>query len=484
MNTPAIVIAGTQSGVGKTTASLALMAGFKKAGYRVQAFKVGPDYIDPSYHEVITGIPSHNLDAWLMGEQAVRWVFQENVKNCDIAIIEGVMGLFDGASGKSDEGSTAQIAKLLHAPVILVLDARSLARSGAAMVLGYKSFDPALEIAGVILNRVASSGHFEMLREAIESSTQVPVLGALFREQKIHIPERHLGLKTASENEEFRSCLKVLAETIQPHTASHRPGIDLSRIFEISRQAAMEQIPLEVSHPIFSQENFQRESHSKSSEKIRIGIARDRAFSFYYQANLDILTCFGAELIPFSPIDDQSLPDALAGIYFGGGFPEIYAKELQANEKMRQTVGSFSRSGFPVYAECGGLMYLTEEIEQKDGKVFEMVGVLPGTVKMTEKLQNFGYAEATLVKDCFLGRKEGAFRGHEFHYSVWNRDLDSAIHKVKGKRGNADRLEGYGAGQLLASYIHCHFLSYPERALAFVKAAQKASRAGLKKEVY
>jgi len=469
MNVPRIVIAGTQSGVGKTTTSLAVIAGFKNMGFKVQAFKVGPDYIDPSYHEVVTGIPSHNLDAWMMGEQAVRWVFQENTKECDIAIIEGVMGLFDGASGKSEEGSTAQIAKLLNAPVVLVLDARSLARSAAAMVLGYKCFDPDLTIAGVILNRVASPGHFEILREAIESSTKIPVLGAIFREQQIQIPERHLGLKTASENEEFQSCLKVLREITQPNSSLNRPGIDLLKVLEIFRTAQADQKLINVPHPVFSQN-----SEGEFSKPVRIGIAKDRAFSFYYQVNLDFLKSLGAELVPFSPLDDDCLPDALAGIYFGGGFPEIHAEKLQTNGKMKSEVLSFIQNGFPVYAECGGLMYLTEGIEQKDGQVFKMVGAIPGTAKMTEKLQNFGYAEAALAIDCFLGKKGDSFRGHEFHYSQWSPEPSRAIHDVKGKRGNPNRTEGYLADRLLASYIHCHFLSSPERAVAFVKAAQKA----------
>lgn len=469
MNIPRIVIAGTQSGVGKTTTSLAVMAGFKNLGYKVQAFKVGPDYIDPSYHEVVTGVPSHNLDAWMMGEQAVRWVFQENTKNCDIAIIEGVMGLFDGASGKNEEGSTAQIAKMLNASVVLVLDARSMARSAAAMVLGYKNFDPNLTIAGVILNRVASSGHFEILREAIECSTDVPVLGAIFREQQIQIPERYLGLKTASENQEFQSCLKVLAEAIQPNSSLNRPGIDLLKMAEIACAAPMSQESMNVLHPFFS-----RNSEAEFLKPLRIGIARDQAFSFYYQANLDFLKSLGADLVPFSPLDDECLPDALAGIYFGGGFPEIHAEALQVNEKMKREVLSFIQNGFPVYAECGGLMYLTEAIERKGGQVFKMVGALPDKVKMAEKLQNFGYAEATLTKDCFLGKKGDSFRGHEFHYSQWSPEPSSFIHDVKGKRGNPNRMEGYLADRLLASYIHCHFLSYPERAVAFVKAAQKA----------
>jgi len=473
MTIPKIVIAGTQSGVGKTTVSLALMAGFKNAGYRVQAFKVGPDYIDPSYHGIVTGFPSHNLDTWLMGEGAVRWLFQENTRHCDIAVIEGVMGLFDGASSRGEEGSTAQISKLLGAPVILVLDARSLARSAAAMVMGYKSFDPGLNIAGVILNRVASPGHFTLLQEAIESSTQVPVLGALFRDQKIQIPERHLGLKTASENEEFRSCLKVLAETVEPKVSLSRPGIDLLKILEVSRSAVAGQTQTTIPHPYSPRRSANKEFHLEVPEKVRIGIARDRAFSFYYQANLDFLTRLGAELVPFSPLEDESLPDTLAGIYFGGGFPEVYARELQGNERMRQAVSSFIQRGFPVYAECGGLMYLTGGIEQKDGKVFEMVGVLPGKVRMTEKLQSFGYAEATLIRDCFLGKKGDTFRGHEFHYSSWDLDAGFALHQVKGKRGTPDRMEGYCAGQLLASYIHCHFLSYPERAVSFIQAAKR-----------
>lgn len=473
MPIPRIVIAGTQSGVGKTTVSLALMAGFKNAGYRVQAFKVGPDYIDPGYHQWVTGRPSHNLDGWLMGKRAVQWLFQESSQDADIAIIEGVMGLFDGASGKSEEGSTAQIAKLLHAPVVLVLDAQKMARSAAAVVWGYKTFDPEIQICGVILNKVASQSHFEMLRDAIEETTKIQVLGALFRNQQMRIPERHLGLKTAGENKEFQTCFDELTSMVQKANGEGG-GIDIFKIVKISQKAlqSVHKNPA-VPHPCSS---MPVDFCDRTSKKVKIGIARDEAFSFYYEANLDFLRMLGAELIPFSPVHDESLPEDLEALYLGGGFPEVHAEALQKNENMRIQLKTACSEGLPIYAECGGLMYLTEGIQQENGKVLNMAGILPGIVHMTEKLQNFGYAEATLLKDCFLGYKGENFRGHEFHYSLWGQDQQMAIHEVKGKRGAQNRFEGYASDSVFASYIHCHFLSYPERALALVKAALRGPK--------
>jgi cobyrinic acid a,c-diamide synthase len=459
-----VIIAGTHSGVGKTSVSLAVMAGLKKAGYRVQAYKVGPDYIDPSYHEVATGQPAHNLDDWMMGTTAVQGLFQQTSQDCDIAVIEGVMGLFDGFGTTNDEGSTAKIAKLLNAPVILVVDAGHMARSVSAVIKGYQTLDPEIKICGVILNRVASMNHWQMLKESIEHYNQCPILGAIFRDEKISIPERHLGLQPASENPVFLECLESLIQLTEVKPEKNSSSIDLTAIFNLAQQHNFHLPPVDF---------FPFKSVPSS---VRFAYAKDRAFHFYYQANLDFLKRCGADLIAFSPLEDDRLPENVSGLYFGGGFPEIYAKELENNESMRDSIREAVESGMPTYAECGGLMYLTQGIKTLDGKTSQMVGVIPGFIEMTPKLVNFGYCENELLKDCCFGKKGERFRGHEFHYSRWDAEGEGAIHQVVKKRRQSSRPEGYHHGNLLASYVHCHFLSYPQRALYLLETARSFAK--------
>lgn len=474
MSVPRVIIAGTHSGCGKTSVTLAVMSGLQQAGYRVQGFKVGPDYIDPSYHAVATGQPSHNLDDWMMGAEAVKWLLAETACRSDIAVIEGVMGLFDGLDSTTDEGSTAGMAKLIKAPVILVIDACSLARSVAALVKGYQTLDPDVGIAGVIFNRVGSPSHFRLLCEAVTHYNRIPVLGALPRDPQIHIPERHLGLKTASENPQLHQCLKQLAQYTTRKPPLEGLGIDLERIVQISRLtqgdfASIEEDGFRALHVL--RENKQGLS-DEPKQRVRLAYALDRAFQFYYQVNLDFLERCGAELVPFSPLEDQKLPEGIGGLYFGGGFPEVYAQQLEKNASMRQSVLGAIHEGIPVYAECGGLMYLTKSLKTLNGERFAMVGAVEGDIEMTDRLQNFGYCECEMVEDCFLGKKGERFRGHEFHYSRWDAEGTHPIHRVEKKRRNLSRSEGFRKGNLLASYVHCHFLSYPERAIALVEAAQ------------
>jgi len=466
MSIPKVVIAGTHSGVGKTSVSLAIMAGLKKAGYRVQGYKVGPDYIDPSYHAVATGRPSHNLDDWMIGKEASQWLFQQTSQDCDIAVIEGVMGLFDGFSATNDDGSTAKIAKMLKCPVILIIDASSMARSVAAIIKGFQTLDEEIKIVGVILNRVASQNHLGILKEAIEFYNQIPVLGAILRNEKIHIPERHLGLKTASENAELLQMMDELSRLTNINQ-ENTIGINLEQILELARQYSDDDIPV----------NFNLEKTMIDAPSVRIAYAKDKAFQFYYQANLDYLKSLGVQLIPFSPIEDRQLPDNVHGLYFGGGFPEIYAQQLEENSSMRQAVREAIENGMPTYVECGGLMYLTEGIKTLEGKIYKMVGVIPGLVEMTPKLVNFGYCENELIKDCFLGKQGERFRGHEFHYSRWDAEGTESIHRVDKKRRQSSRNEGYQRGNLVASYVHCHFLSYPKRALCLIETAQSFAKA-------
>ncbi len=455
MSIPKIMIAGTHSGVGKTLVSLAVMAGFKKNGRRVGAYKVGPDYIDSGYHHWVTGRPSHNLDEWMMGRDAVRWLFAKTSHHCDIAVIEGVMGLFDGVSSTEDAGSSAGIAKLLNIPVILVVDASRMARSVAAIIKGYQTLDKDLHIGGVILNRVSSAHHLEILTEAVEFYNKIPVVGALLSDQRFFVPQRHLGLKTISENPEFQKVIERLGEL---------KNIQLDKIYDIARSYSNE----EPNHNDTAHMNLEQ----KVDKKIRIAYALDRAFQFYYQANLDFLESCAVELVPFSPLEDDKLPGNIGGLYLGGGFPEIYAEIIEQNQAMRQAVKHAIEDGLPTYAECGGLIYLAEAVTTLDGKKYQMAGVIPGEIEMTGKLVHFGYCENELLSDCFLGQRGEMFRGHEFHYSRWKSEGIGSAHRVEKKRRKDIRNEGYVHYNLLASYVHCHFLSYPKRALAFVQQAR------------
>lgn len=480
MKPPRFIIAGTHSGAGKTSVSLAVMAGLQRRGYRVQAYKVGPDYIDPGYHEVATQRPSHNLDDWMMGRDAVEALFAETSQDCDVAVIEGVMGLFDGLSPTGDEGSTARIAKILSAPVILVVDAAGMARSVAAVIKGYQTLDEDVPIGGVILNRVAGAHHFQILRETVEHYNRCPVLGAIFRDDAIAIPERHLGLKPASENEEFRQCLEKLVKFTDVNPGRDSPAINLQNILNLAGFPPPQSSPPLGEGVVF----FSRGKNGLNDgaeKKVRIAYARDKVFHFYYQANLDFLKRCGAELVPYSPLIDRELPENIGGLYFGGGFPEVYAAGLEENSAMRDAVRHAVTRGMPTYAECGGLMYLAEGIKTLDGKIYSMVGVVPGLIEMTTKLVSFGYCENELTRDCFLGQQGERFRGHEFHYSRWGAEGTGSIHRVEKKRRQSARSEGYCSGNILASYVHCHFLSYPRRAFnlvqqsrAFVKMAMQA----------
>ncbi|MDR4504354.1 MAG: cobyrinate a,c-diamide synthase [Candidatus Scalindua sp.] len=456
MSIPRIMIGGTHSGVGKTSVTLAIMAGLIRAGLRVGAYKVGPDYIDPSYHTVATNRVSHNLDDWMMGKDACQWLFEKTSQDCNIAVIEGVMGLFDGVSPTTDEGSSAAIAKLLKTPVILVVDAGKMARSIAAMIKGYQTLDPDIHICGVILNKVAGESHLALLTEAVEAYNHIPVLGALFKNEDIMIPERHLGLKTASENEELHDCLTRLEGCCQ--------NIDLDQIMIHAKTAQKESLSVKPFNII--------PEATLPQEPIRIAYAYDRAFQFYYQANLDFLKDCGAELIAFSPLEDTTLPENIHGFYFCGGFPEVYAKEIEENQDMCVIIKQAIKDGIPTYAECGGLIYLAESIKSLDGQVFPMLGIIPGQIEMNKKLVNFGYCENEMLDDCFLGRKGEQFRGHEFHYSQWSGEGVAAIHRSVKKRKGQERDEGYCFNNVLASYVHCHFLSYPQRARHFLAKAQ------------
>ncbi|MCL5985238.1 MAG: cobyrinate a,c-diamide synthase [Actinobacteria bacterium] len=443
----AIVIAGTTSGVGKTTVSTGLMGVLRKRGFKVQPFKAGPDYIDPTYHTMVTGEPSRNLDTWLLSHNIVNELFTRAMSGKDIGVIEGVMGLYDGRSSVCEEGSTAELAKLLGLPVLLVVDSRKGARSLAAIVAGYRDFDPSLHLGGVILNGVGSQEHYRMCRKAIEYYTGVSVLGYLPRHESLSLPERHLGLIPTVEGSIDREFLEKLI-------AQCEATFDVPRILRLLEQTIIPEIEPVVFPLIWK------------PAAAKIAIAKDRAFSFYYQDSLDILEAWGAELVTLSPLEDAELPRGISGIYIGGGFPELYAAEIAANESLIQAIREVVSQGMPIYAECGGLMYLCRSIRDMEGKEHQMVGVIPATSQIDSPRLSLGYRIVQALNNGPLLRKGEIVRGHEFHWSV----LESAAGIANAYRvlEGEDR-EGFQVNGLLASYIHLHFASHTHMALRFIE---------------
>ncbi|WP_419784312.1 cobyrinate a,c-diamide synthase [Maridesulfovibrio sp.] len=447
------IVAGTHSGCGKTSVTLGLMAALARRNVKVQPFKTGPDFIDPGHHTRAAGRPCHNLDGWMLSGKTLRDIFSRYTQNADACIVEGVMGLFDGYSALDDTGSTAHLSKELNLPVILVVDAGSMARSAAALVQGFCNFDPETAVAGVIFNRVGSSNHAQILEEAI-SLTGVPLVGCLPRREEIATPSRHLGLVTADHLQDLDSRYSALADWIEEN-------LDLEQIME-----ALPDIPLQ---PRFDEVPM--------IPKTRIGVAQDYAFSFYYEENLRLLREAGAELIPFSPIDDKILPEGISGLYIGGGYPELAAFDLAQNTKLRRAIADFSAAGHPVYAECGGFMYLMESIN-KDDRVFPMCGIFPFRSSMKSRFQALGYREIQFTSDTFLGETGTTVRGHEFHYSALDGIPDEIkkSYQVTSKKGISED-EGFAANNnTLGSYIHLHFASNPQVAENFVNACVEYSR--------
>lgn len=440
--TPCLVVAGTHSGVGKTTIATALMAALARHGLRVQPFKVGPDFIDPGFHKAACGRVSRNLDGWMLTRAANLEVFARAAADTDLAIVEGVMGLFDGRSASSEEGSTAEMAKWLNAPVLLVADAKAMARSAAALVRGFETFDGSLDLAGVVFNRIGAARHADLLRESVRQSCTTSVVGCLPRDENIAIPSRHLGLTLASECLTQNS-LAEMADWIEAN-------LDLDRLLTIARERASSIEP-------------PREGARTPRSTVRIGIAQDRAFCFYYQDNLDLLVRSGAELIPFSPISDNELPAGIGGLYLGGGYPELHGYELSANHSMLRAVREFAKSGGPVYAECGGFMYLTEAIVDADGREHPMAGIFPTRARMQPRLAGLGYVQPELIGDCLWASNCHGLRGHQFRYSR----IDPMPEGIA--RTYREPADGYLWNSVLASYIHLHFLSCPEFAEHFVQ---------------
>ena len=451
MNVPRLLIAGASSGVGKTTISIGLMSALRDAGLKVQAFKVGPDYIDPSYHRVATGRPSGNLDAWMIPQDQIVELFARKATSADIAIIEGVMGLYDGFSGLDETGSTAQIAKILHCPVLLVIDTYSMARTVAAVALGYKTFDEYVNIAGIILNRVGGTSHASLCKQAIEGATKIPVIGSIPNNEEIELAERHLGLIPTPEKE---PAAKLLSKT----AAFIRNNIDLNAVIKIAKEVP--EIP-EVKHPIYPEKTHPR--------AVSLGVAFDEAFNFYYPGNLDLLESYGAELKLFSPIHDTALPANIDGIYIGGGFPEMLSEELEANKSMLKLIKAAADGGMPIYAECGGLMYLTKAIVDFAGKSYKMTGVLPAKTVMVKKVL-LNYAHAEVARDNLLSNVGNCLKGHEFHSSkLVNVPADSEFaYTLRKGVGIVRNQDAWLQQNVMASYMHVHFAQSAKIAQNFI----------------
>ncbi len=445
----AFLIAGTASGVGKTTVSLALCAAFRERGLRVQAYKCGPDFLDTGHLSAISGRAARNLDSWMLDEQSNRDIFARGAAEADVAIVEGMMGLFDGVSGGGEKGSAAEIAKLLSLPVILVLDASKSARSLAAVIHGFETFDPELRFAGLVLNQVAGESHFRLLRDAIQSTSRTPLLGWLPRNEGVAIPERHLGLRTADE-ESFPS------ERTRSFAAFAEKHLDLDRLLN------GEDARLQIAQAV-----------TRREARISLGVARDPAFCFYYQDNLDLLEAAGAKIVAFSPLSDSALPPGLDALYLGGGYPELYAEQLSSNCGFLTSLRSFAQSGRPVYAECGGMMYLAEELCIREGQRFSMASVLPLRIEMTDRLVRFGYVEVEFAQDCFLAAKGTVARTHSFHYSraIPTGEL-SAPFQARYSLSGLNDSEGCLLGNVLGSYFHLHFAGNRSIATAFVQASE------------
>ena len=433
-----IILAGTGSAVGKTTIATGIMKALSEK-YNVQPFKVGPDYIDPSYHTLATGNTSRNLDSFFMEKGQIRDSYLKGMEGKDIAIIEGVRGLYEGIDSINDIGSTASVAKALKAPVILIINSRSLVKSAAALVLGFKALDPEINIAGVILNKVKNKAHYEKTKRSIEEITKTEVIGGIIRDNNISIEQRHLGLVPARERENSLKFIDIWSNTI-------KESIDLDRLVEIAAEAPKINSDL---IPIWNKINKQ---------PVKIGVAYDEVFNFYYKENIESLEANNAKIEYFSPLNDENLPD-VDGLYIGGGYPELFSKELSENTQMLSDIKQFHEDSRPIFAECGGLMYLMNSIH--DDKV---VDIYPYKSILTDRVQALKYTIAEVQHDNIISKKGEVFHGHEFHYSkVIVNDLKNPLaFKITRGKGSFESQDGFMEKNTLASYVHTHVAAMPD----------------------
>ncbi|AJY76924.1 cobyrinate a,c-diamide synthase [Paenibacillus beijingensis] len=472
-----LLIAGTGSGAGKTTVTIGLMAALQRRGLQVQGFKCGPDYIDPSYHTSVTGRQSRNLDTWMLPHDTMKEIFLRGSAGADVSVIEGVMGMFDGKDPLSDTGSSAEIAALLNCPVLLVVSAQSMARSAAAIVLGFQQLAENVHIAGVILNKCGSSGHYKLVKSAIEQVCGIPVLGWLGRDDELRVPERHLGLVPAIERGELEPLYRRAAEHVEM-------SFDLDAILKLAGDAPDLQWPesrLFADRPHQSAAlRYQPHQSGIFADQPRmsistetgplIAVAKDAAFNFYYPENLELLEQLGARVTLFSPLAGQYVPAEADGVYIGGGFPEEFAAQLAANRGACDDLKARAEGGLPVFAECGGYMYLTRTITDRAGETHDMVGLIPARVKMQSKLAALGYREVRARRNGLLLQEGETIRGHEFHYSALTPDDPDGYpyaYETKGLRGVSQ--DGFALPTLTAGYTHVHFASNVSAARRFVE---------------
>lgn len=424
---PAFLIGGTTSGSGKTTITLGILAALKARGLAVQPFKCGPDFIDPTLHRMVTGRISSNLDLRMCGPEFCSQTFSQRLSGQDVAVVEGVMGLFDGG-----HSSSAALALALNLPVVLVIDARSAAESVAAVLKGFEVYDPQVQIKGVIFNRVGSARHVELIRGAVEKSCQAKILGFFPRDTRFEIPDRHLGLHMGEESPLDGDQLAGLVAAVEQH-------IDLDTLLTLGTG----KVAAPVTVPACSK-----------GRRLKLAVARDLPFCFYYEDNLAILEKAGFELLMFSPLHDQRLPEGMDALYLGGGYPELHAEALSRNVAMHTAIADWARKGGVIHAECGGFMYLCEELIDLQGRLHSMAGVFPATVRMQSRLSRLGYRQPRLAMDCLWGKKGEALHGHEFHYSAIER-MGSGVETIYQLEDG--RSEGFRVGNAVGGYIHLHF---------------------------
>jgi cobyrinic acid a,c-diamide synthase len=454
------MIVGTNSGVGKTTVTLGIMSALVSKGIKVQGFKAGPDYIDPSHHKFVTGNASRNLDTWMMSDSVCRELFERSAIDADISVIEGVMGLFDGSINSTGHGSSAHLARVLKTPVILVISAKGIAQSAGAVVMGYKEFDKDVNLSGVIVNNVANHNHYDCIKRSIEDACSVPVLGYLSKDQEITIPERHLGLVPSEENIGHSNLYEKLGKMVLE-------TIDIDGLLKAACSAD--------AFPDYDKSIF---LDSNDSLNVTLAIAKDNAFCFYYQDDIELFEALGAKIKYFSPLHDKCIPVDVDGIFLGGGFPELNAEKLMENESMRESILDANNNGTIIYGECGGMMYLLEKLIDCDGRSFKMCGVLSGTSGMENKRQGLGYIIVNATSDNVICKRGDTFRAHEFH---WSRLLDVPddtvfAYKTQKSNGKQSKSDGIYRKNVLASYTHVHFSSHPELAKNILSAIVKASR--------
>lgn len=439
-----IMIAGTSSGVGKTTIALGIMRALTKRKMKVQPYKVGPDYIDPSFHTFITNRESRNLDSYMLDDEKIKYVLNSASKDADISVIEGVMGFYDGIGADIDNCSSSYTSKITKTPVILVINGKAMAASSAATVLGYINLDKDVNIVGVIANNVKTESHFKIIKDSIKKYCGLEVLGYFPPNDKFKLESRHLGLIPMNEVEKLSEKFSSLADEIEKY-------IDIDRIIEMSE-----------SEDIISNFNLEKELKDRNlfelSKGKTVAIAYDKAFNFYYKENIEIFEKLGINIKYFSPLKDKEIPKC-DFVYIGGGFPEIFAEELEKNKSIRKNIFDLYKKNKPIYAECGGLMYLGKSIIDNQGKCREMVGIFDGVSEMTQKLRRFGYCNGEALEDTIISKKGDLIKGHEFHHSIFKSEEKCAydMKKIRDEKIVDEWKGGYSKKNTLATYLHTHF---------------------------